>query len=254
MTKDIHIDAEVFKGPMDLLLYLTKKEEIDIHEISIKKITDKYLQYLEDLQNLNINLAAEFTSMAAYLMYLKSLSLLPEKPKIEDDIDIDDPFQKLVIQLLEYKKFKEFSSELEQKAIAQQGIYSNYPIPYSRIEKTANLEEVSIQELWKVFQETIKRIQEENRIHEISEEPFSIDEKIKEIMSFFHKEKSILITTFFPQNKGKNEIITIFLALLELLKEKKLYLFQYQKTKEIQLRLATERPNDWNQPTSNKEE
>ena len=114
------VRLEIFEGPLDLLLYLIKKDEIDIYDISIERITKQYLKYIDTFKLLNIDLASEFIVMAANLMYIKSRTLLPrsEQPP-EEDTDEDDPRWELIRQLIEYKKFKDAASTLAQKAQQQ---------------------------------------------------------------------------------------------------------------------------------------
>src|SRR5213079_3208759 len=113
METDYKVKLEIFEGPLDLLLYLIKQDEIDIHEISLERITQQYLEYLQAFKELNIDLAGEFIVMAANLIYLKSRSLLPaDQQPPEEDAEEDDPRWDLIRQLIEYKKFKDAASEL----------------------------------------------------------------------------------------------------------------------------------------------
>jgi len=121
MEPDYKVKLEVFEGPLDLLLYLIKQDEIDIYDISIERITRQYLEYLQAFKELNIELAGEFIVMAANLIYLKSRSLLPvDQQPPEEDADEDDPRWDLIRQLIEYKKFKEAAAELHQRELEQE--------------------------------------------------------------------------------------------------------------------------------------
>src|SRR5436305_15103292 len=131
MESDYKVKLEIFEGPLDLLLYLIKRDELDIYEISLERITRQYLEYLQAFKELNIDVAGEFVVMAANLMYLKSRSLLPvDQQPPEEDAEEDDPRWDLIRQLNEYKKFKEAAAQLQvrqleqERVLAREGGYS----------------------------------------------------------------------------------------------------------------------------------
>src|SRR6187401_904056 len=125
METDYKVKLEIFEGPLDLLLYLIKQDEIDIYEISLERITSQYLEYLQAFKELNIDIAGEFIVMAANLIYLKSRSLLPvdQQPPDEEAAE-DDPRWDLIRQLIEYKKFKEAAAQLRDRALEQECIFA----------------------------------------------------------------------------------------------------------------------------------
>ena len=132
METDYKVKLEVFEGPLDLLLYLIKQDEIDIYDISIERITRQYLEYLQAFKELNIELAGEFIVMAANFIYLKSRSLLPvDQQPPGEDADEDDPRWDLIRQLIEYKKFKEAAAELHQRELEQERIFAREAGPIS---------------------------------------------------------------------------------------------------------------------------
>src|SRR5438067_13108466 len=121
METDYKVRLEIFEGPLDLLLYLIKRDEIDIYEISIERITKQYLDYLQAFKELKIDVAGEFVVMAANLIYLKSRSLLPlDQQPAEEDAEDDDPRWELIRQLIEYKKFKEAAAQLHGRSLEQE--------------------------------------------------------------------------------------------------------------------------------------
>jgi segregation and condensation protein A len=125
METDYKVKIEVFEGPLDLLLYLIKRDEIDIYDISIERITRQYLEYLQAFKELKIDIAGEFVVMAANLIYLKSRSLLPlDQQPPEEDADEDDPRWDLIRQLIEYKKFKEAAAQLHDRALLQERLFT----------------------------------------------------------------------------------------------------------------------------------
>src|SRR6059036_956825 len=128
METDYKVKLEVFEGPLDLLLYLIKQDEIDIYDISIERVTRQYLEYLRAFKELNIELAGEFIVMAANLIYIKSRSLLPVDQQPPDEMaEEEDPRWELVRQLLEYKKFKDAAGHLHQRELAQESLFSRTP-------------------------------------------------------------------------------------------------------------------------------
>src|SRR3979411_274659 len=125
METDYKVKLEVFEGPLDLLLYLIKRDEIDIYEISIERITHQYLEYLQAFKELKIDVAGEFVVMAANLIYLKSRSLLPlDQQPPDEEAGEDDPRWELIRQLIEYKKFKEAAAELHLRELEQERIFA----------------------------------------------------------------------------------------------------------------------------------
>ncbi len=125
METEYKVRLEIFEGPLDLLLYLIKRDELDIYDISLERITQQYLEYLQAFKELNIDVAGEFVVMAANLIYLKSRSLLPaDQQPPEEDVDEDDPRWDLIRQLIEYKKFKEAASHLQARELEQERIFA----------------------------------------------------------------------------------------------------------------------------------
>src|SRR6187397_2010316 len=184
MEADYKVKLEVFEGPLDLLLYLIKQDEIDLYEISLERITSQYLEYLQAFKELNIDIAGEFIVMAANLIYLKSLSLLPvdQQPPDEEAAE-DDPRWDLIRQLIEYKKFKEAAAELQVRALEQEQIFARSgassgaallaPLP---------LGEVGIFQLINALRTVIKRVEAREELREIFGEHFTVSEKIDSIL------------------------------------------------------------------------
>jgi segregation and condensation protein A len=173
MEPDYKVKLEVFEGPLDLLLYLIKQDEIDIYDISIERITRQYLEYLQAFKELNIELAGEFIVMAANLIYLKSRSLLPvDQQPPEEDTDEDDPRWDLIRQLIEYKKFKEAAAELHQRELEQERIFARGGDPTPPLQESLRLGEVGIFQLINAFQAVIKKIEARQDVQEIFGERF----------------------------------------------------------------------------------
>src|SRR6187551_1484602 len=160
METDYKVRLEVFEGPLDLLLYLIKRDEIDIYDISLERITKQYLEYLQAFKELNIDIAGEFIVMAANLIYLKSRSLLPvDQQPPDEEAEEDDPRWDLIRQLIEYKKFKEAAAQLQIRQLRQEQIFLREPAGFSAMQEPLRLEEVGIFQLINAFQTVLKRIE-----------------------------------------------------------------------------------------------
>src|SRR5438874_5474858 len=175
METDYKVKLEVFEGPLDLLLYLIKRDEIDIYDISIERITRQYLEYLQAFKELKIDIAGEFVVMAANLIYLKSRSLLPlDQQPPEEDAEEDDPRWDLIRQLIEYKKFKEAAAQLHSRELEREGIFARAgtlagvnmlaPLP---------LGEVGIFQLTNALQTVLKRAEAGGALRESFGEHFT---------------------------------------------------------------------------------
>src|ERR1700756_5575760 len=168
MESDYKVKLEVFEGPLDLLLYLIKRDEIDIYDISIERITRQYLEYLQAFKELKIDIAGEFVVMAANLIYLKSRSLLPlDQQPPEEDADEDDPRWELIRQLIEYKKFKEAAAELNLRALEQERIFIREAGSRPDLQEPLRLGEVGIFQLISAFQTVMKRMEARQELQEI---------------------------------------------------------------------------------------
>jgi segregation and condensation protein A len=219
-TTDYKVRLEIFEGPLDLLLYLIKKDEVDIHSISIERITRQYLDYINTFKLLNIDLASEFIVMAANLMYLKSRTLLPrtEQPP-EEDAEDDDPRWELIRQLIEYKKFKDAAGFLALREIDQEGRFAHQPDSGEQTEKEPpRLAEVSIFDLIRAFQNVLKRFEESHDFGDIIDDRFTVSDKIEMLMDHFQPGDAKRFDELFESATTKAEVIVTFLALLELMK------------------------------------
>ena len=219
-TNDYKVRLEIFEGPLDLLLYLIKKEEMDIHSISIERITRQYLDYINTFKLLNIDLASEFIVMAANLMYLKSRTLLPrvDQPP-EEDAEDDDPRWELIRQLIEYKKFKDAAGLLSLRELEQEGRFAHQPdAAVKPPEEAPALADVSIFDLIRAFQNVLKRFEESHDFGDIIDDRFTVADKIELLLAHFVPGESRRFEELFQSATTKAEVIVTFLALLELMK------------------------------------
>ena len=222
------VKLEIFEGPLDLLLFLIKKEEVSIYDIPIARITEQYLDYLRVMQELDIGVAGEFLVMAATLIRIKSQMLLPRDPTIPDD-QIEDPRKELVYQLLEHQKFKAAANMLYQRATIEAGTFTR-----ADLDADKNNPEISVTayQLFEVFREVLNRKKAITEI-EIAREEQTMAEKILEIKTLLKKSKEVRARQVFESAKSRRECVLIFLAILELVKELAIRLRQSETFGEI---------------------
>ena len=223
----------VFEGPLDLLLFLIKKEEIDIYNIPIAKILDQYVEYIQWMEMLDLEVAGEFLVMAATLMYIKSKTLLPVAPNEEAE-EIIDPRLELINQLLEYQKFKEAANYLEQKEQDQKNIFERLvnksQLP---IDEKEDLFEVDLFDLIKAFSQVLKTFESRTVIREITYEEVKVEEKMADIIEIFKSRREIGFKEMFASAKTKIHVIATFLAVLELIRVREICIFQNKETEEF---------------------
>ena len=237
MSQEYKVKLEVFEGPLDLLLYLIKKDEVDIYDISIERITQQYLAFMEAFKVLDLEIAGEFVVMAANLIYMKSRSLLPvhvQPP--EDEAEEDDPRWDLIRQLIEYKKFKDAAAQLSHREIEQSNLFTRLPDgPDQPVERP--LGEVSVFDLISAFNKILKRIGERSEdLREIFEENYTVSDKIDLIMKMTATGVPLKFTELFAGAASRTEVVVTFLALLELVRLKQLSLAQDGAFGEIELK------------------
>jgi segregation and condensation protein A len=241
MKTDYKVKLEIFEGPLDLLLFLIKRDEIDIYEISLARITKQYLEYLQAFKELNIDIAGEFVVMAANLIYWKSRSLLPaDQQPPEDDAEEDDPRWELIRQLIEYKKFKEAAAQLQLRQLEQEKIFSRAAgAPTLIATAPLRLGEVGIFQLINAFQTVLKRVAARENLQEIFGENFTVSDKIDEILQNVANRTSMRFSELFAAAASRVEIVVTFLALLELIRLKQVRALQQDPFDEIEIASAS---------------
>src|SRR5919108_64646 len=236
METDYKVKLEIFEGPLDLLLFLIKRDEIDIYDISIERITRQYLEYLQAFKELKIDIAGEFVVMAANLIYLKSRSLLPlDQQPPEEDAEEDDPRWDLIRQLIEYKKFKEAAAELQARGMEQEKIFARSGTGLTMEAAPLSLGEVGIFQLINAFQQVIKRLEACEDLGEMFAERFTVSDKIEWILQRVVDGKSVRFSELFAQAASRVEIVVTFLALLELIRLKQVRATQASAFEEIEI-------------------
>ncbi|MBA7710112.1 Segregation and condensation protein A [subsurface metagenome] len=242
------VNLDIFAGPLDLLLYLVRKDEVDIYDISIAKITDQYIRYIEMLKSFDIDLAGDFLVMAATLMQIKSAMLLPEaepESALGGADDLADPRTELIRQLLEYKKFKDAANLLSDAADKQK---EHFPRPDSIIKRLRpdaephiDIEQVSIWDLLEAFDSICKATGANLDISHIKDDT-PIDLYQIEILHRLQTEGPMSFECIFESGANRVVMIGLFLALLELIRERLIWAKQPASSSSIYLRPLTDEP------------
>ena len=238
-TYQIHL--EVFEGPFDLLLHLIERAEIDIYNIPIVEITEQFLAYLENMELLNLQVAADFLLMAATLMQIKARMLLP-RPALESEEEREeevDPRQELVERLLEYKRVKAIARELQSKE-AESGKFFTRTAGYFPDRETAAASDpiggVTLWDLVQAFSALLESLVPRLELEGMPREEYSIQEKMESILAGLNKQSQVCFSTLFAGLTSRQAIVTSFLALLELIRLHKVGVEQDRVFGEIVIR------------------
>jgi segregation and condensation protein A len=231
-SSGITIRLEAFEGPLDLLLHLIKREEVDIWNIPIARITEQYLEYIQVMKDLNINVAGEWLMMAATLIYIKSRMLVPQEKTDEAQSEEEDPRTELVYQLLEHQKFKNAAEMLYTREEVENAVWNKPPADV--LEDGNEVVAVTLFDLLRAFHEVVQRF-ESQRVMEVDQEEVTIEQKIHDIRTRFLVSDKLLFSSFFAEARSKRHLIVIFLALLELVRMHEVSLFQKKAFEEIQI-------------------
>ncbi len=235
MATPYKVQLEIYEGPLDLLLDLIRKQEIDIHNIPIAKITGQYLDYLHKLEQLDIDVSADFIYMAATLIYIKSKMLLPPDPLAGPEEQID-PRTELVHRLLEHEKFKNAAQMLYQKQQIEEHVWSKPDRSLFEGEEAEGEMVVSLVDLIKVFQQVLERRKEVARI-ELQHEQFTVAQMMDQLRKhLLASEDGLSLVAFFESCASRHAMIVAFLAVLEMVRLQAVVLVQQQLFGEILLR------------------
>ena len=230
-NEGITIRLGTFEGPLDLLLHLIKKDEIDIQDIPIARITEQYLEYIQIMRDLNINLAADWLMMAATLIYIKSRMLLPHDADAAlQEEDQEDPRTELVYQLLEHQKFKNAAEMLYTREEIENAVW-NKP-PSDVLDDGNEVIAVNLFDILRAFHEVVKRF-ESQRVLEVTQDEVTVEQQIMDIRKRFLVYDKLTFSTFFAEARSKRHLIVIFLALLELVRLREIWLRQEGAFSEI---------------------
>lgn len=240
------VQFEVFEGPLDLLLYLIKKEEVDIYEVNLTKLATQFIEYIDTMRLLDLEIAGEFLVMASTLMYIKSRELLPvdQQAQVEGEEEGADPRWELIKQLVEYKKFKDAAAQLQTLEARQEHVFPRIP---GKLEFDAaaapSKPEVSIFDLLNAVNAILKRFEQRaGATREIYEDKWTVSEKIETILKVIGEHGGVKFSQLFESAASRPEVICTFLALLELIRLKQLVCIQPEAFTEIEISRAQSDP------------
>lgn len=222
------VKLNVFEGPLDLLLFLIKKEKIDIYDIPIVSVTKQYLEYLEILRLLDLDVAGDFLVMASTLLYIKSKMLLPKEELPEDEIEEEDPRDELVRRLLEYRKYKDAAEQLKEKLDINKSIYNRRGEGLDgKIISDDGTEyfEASLFDLITSFRKVLKKVPK-SEFHQVVKDRYSVNDKMHTIFHMLAKGARVNFVSLFSRSEDKDEAIVTFLAVLELIKMQEILIVQ----------------------------
>ena len=245
---ELRFQFEVFEGPLDLLLHLVRKEEVDIYEVDMVKIADQFCEYVELMKRFDLHVAGEFIVMASTLMYIKSKELLPvdQQVVVEDEDEDDDPRWDLIRQLVEYRKFKDAADDFKrmewerEQSFLRQGAKPKVPALPPEKAKPASIFDLvgAVNEILKRFEETEQKREENTR--DILADKWTVSQKIELIRKLIEEKEGILFTELFEDAESRQEVVVTFLAVLEMVKLKVLVCVQGERFGDIELGRRTE--------------
>ena len=224
--ENLKVSLDVFEGPLDLLLYLIRKSEVDIYHVPMLKIINQYLEYVEMAESLDLEVGGDFILMSATLLHIKSRMLLPIEERSQDDLEEEeDPRSELIKKLIEYKKFKDVSEQLQERA-------ENRSLSFSRpncrsdvkIEKELDLGDITIFNLVEILEDVLNQKKDEIRF--ISHEEVRLEDKIAMIRETLDFNNKFIFKDLFVNTSSKLEVVVIFFAVLELIKMQEIIVAQ----------------------------
>jgi segregation and condensation protein A len=233
------VKFEVFEGPLDLLLYLIKKEEVDIYEVNLTQLATQFIEYLETMRLLDLEIAGEFLVMASTLMYIKSRELLPldQQVAVEGEEEGEDPRWELIRQLVEYKKFKDAAAQLQKLEARQENIFPRLPGKLELdVKPPAPRPDVSLFDLLNAVNSVLKRVGQREDLRDIFEDKWTVSEKIEHLLRLLEEQARLKFSDLFAEAVSRSEIVVTFLALLELIRLKQIVAVQPEAFGEIEIR------------------
>ena len=231
------VKFEVFEGPLDLLLYLIRKEEVDIYEVNLTRLATQFIEYIETMRMLDLEMAGEFLVMAATLMYIKSRELLPvdQQAQVEGEDEGEDPRWELIRQLVEYKKFKDAAAQLQVLEARQEDVFPRTPGKLQFDAEITTRPEASIFDLVNAVNVVLKRLGQREDHRDIFEDKWTVSEKIELLMRVLSERPGVRFSELFDGVTSRSEVVVTFLALLELIRLKQLAAVQHEPFGEIEV-------------------
>ncbi|HEY6167112.1 MAG TPA: segregation/condensation protein A [Verrucomicrobiae bacterium] len=235
------VQFPVFEGPLDLLLYLVKKQEVDIYDVNLTQLATEFVAYVEKMRELDLELAGDFLVMAATLMYIKSRELLPVDQQVtpEGEEDENDPRWELIRQLVEYKKFKDAAANLQEREIATENTFARRPGKLGfESELPAPKPDVSLFDLIGAVSQVLKRFSARDDARDIFQDKWTVSEKIESLRALIASRLVMKFSELFEAATSRTEVVVTFLAMLELIRLKVLVVMQPEPFSEIEIRQA----------------
>lgn len=234
----IEIRLEKFEGPLDLLLHLIKSHEMDIYDIPMVEITEQYLAVIDQMKQLNLDVAGEFLLMAATLIHIKSRMLLPVEEEAGEELEEDDPRAELVRRLLEYQRYKEVALLFEESSQLDRDIFvRHFPLPDYVGETDEEGSSVGIYQLTAAFHQLLREAEQEH-VHEVLREQLSVADHMQLVLQRLGEKPRLSFRDVFSARPGRSELVVTFLALLELVKMRMIHLTQSERYGILWLSLA----------------
>jgi segregation and condensation protein A len=234
---DYKVKFEVFEGPLDLLLYLIKKEEVDIYEVNLTQLAAQFIEYIEVMRLLDLEIAGEFLVMASTLMYIKSRELLPleQQVEVEGEDEGEDPRWELIRQLVEYKKFKDAAAQLQVLEARQEHVFPRQPARPEFAEEAPGKPDASLFDLLNAVNAILKRVTQQADSRDVFEDKWTVSEKIEALMKAIAERESLKFADLFAGAMSRTEVVVTFLALLELIRLKQIVATQPEAFGEISI-------------------
>lgn len=244
-SADYRVNLEVFEGPLDLLLYLIRKDDIDITDIPIAFILEEYIKYLDTLKEMNIDMAGDFLLMAAELAYIKSRMLLPQD---EEKAEEEDPRTDLVRRLLEYQRYKEAAESISGRSQLNRDVFVPLGLkkdPETDIEESAELEKTDVYKLLDAFARMIMRLPKE-KFHDVAVDRISVNERIFQLIDKIKKDAVLRLDELLEGPITRYQVVITFLALLEMARLKMVSVIQADHSSELCVKGIMEKIDDSN--------
>jgi segregation and condensation protein A len=240
------VQFPVFEGPLDLLLYLVKKQEVDIYDVNLTQLATEFVAYLDQLRELDLDVAGEFLVMAATLMFIKSKELLPVDQQVVvegEEGEEDDPRWELIRQLVEYKKFKDAATQLQHLEAQQENTFARRPQKLEFEPASPALKpEVSLFDLINAVSVVLKRFSARDDARDIFQDKWTVSEKIESIRQRILGKPVMRFSELFESATSRTEVVVTFLAMLELIRLRVLAVVQPEPFAEIEIRQAPPPP------------
>ncbi len=231
------VKFEVFEGPLDLLLYLIKKDEVDIYDVNLTQLATQFIEYIDVMRLLDLEIAGEFLVMASTLMHIKSRELLPldQQVQTEGEDEGEDPRWELIRQLVEYKKFKDAAAQLQTLESRQENIFPRLPVRPEFDPEPAPRPDVSLFDLVNAVNSILKRVGQREDLRDVFEDRWTVSEKIEALMKTIAERSRLKFSDLFAGVMSRTEVVVTFLALLELIRLKQLTATQPEAFGEIEI-------------------